>query len=81
MSPLGDHDVPTDHVQHEDKYKAPTHPHVRPLSLQDEGGRCESFLDSVGKNCHDFSYILYRCFGGFAGKLAIDLRGGDVGVS
>jgi len=31
----------------EDKHKAPTQPHIHPLSLQDGGGRFLSFPDSV----------------------------------
>jgi hypothetical protein len=41
---------------HEDKHKAPTHPHIRPLSLQDagdEGGHFQSLFYSVVKN-HQF---------------------------
>ena len=33
---------PTGSHPHQDKHKAPTHPHVRPLSLQD-GGRHSPF--------------------------------------
>ena len=34
--PLGHHVTPTELRCHEDKHKAPTHPHIHPLSLQDE---------------------------------------------
>src|SRR5258708_30487873 len=35
---------------HQDKHKAPTLLHVRPLSLQDGGRHSQSFPDSVGTN-------------------------------
>jgi hypothetical protein len=42
----------------EDGHKAPTLPHIRPLSLQDEGGRFLSSPDSVVKHHRDFYDIL-----------------------
>ncbi len=35
---------------HQDKHKAPTHPRIRPLSLQDDGVHFVSFPNLVGKN-------------------------------
>jgi len=37
----------------EDKHKAPTHPHIRPLSLQRWGGRSVPFPYSIVKNHQD----------------------------
>ena len=39
----------TESPSHQDKHKAPTLPHIHPLSLQDEGGGFVSLLHSVGK--------------------------------
>jgi hypothetical protein len=38
---------PKDPHPNEDKHKAPTHPRIHPLSLQDGGERFLSFPDSV----------------------------------
>jgi len=38
---------PGESSRNEDKHKAPALPHIRPLSLQDGGGRFLSFPDSV----------------------------------
>ena len=38
---------------HEDKHKAPTHPHIRPLSLQDGSERFRSLPYSVVKHHQD----------------------------
>jgi hypothetical protein len=44
--------IPNESACHEDKHKAPTRPHIHPLSLQDTGdagGRFQSLPYSVGK--------------------------------
>jgi len=44
---------PDESCCYEDKHKAPTRLRVRPLSLQDAGGRFLSLPDSVVKNHQD----------------------------
>src|SRR5579859_220446 len=44
---------------HEDRHRAPSHPNIHPLSLQDGGGCFVSFLDSV-VNIHQNCFVL--CF-------------------
>src|SRR5216684_1678679 len=44
---------------HQDKHQAPTLPHIRPLSLQDGGGRLPSFPYSV-VNIHQDAGIFYH---------------------
>src|SRR5581483_2401439 len=37
--PARHYEIPLESACHEDKHKAPTHPHIRPLSLQNRGER------------------------------------------
>src|SRR5260370_23647257 len=43
---MGHHHTPTESPCDEDKHKAPTHPHIHPLSLQDGGGHFPSLPHS-----------------------------------
>src|SRR5579872_5850505 len=47
--PARSHITPTDSPSDEDKHKSPSPPYIRPLSLQDGGGRFPSLCCSVAK--------------------------------
>ena len=50
---MGYHHTPGKSRCDEDKHKAPTLPHIRPLSLQDGGGHLKSLPDLVVKHYQD----------------------------
>ena len=50
---MGYHHTPGESRCDEDKHKAPTLPHIRPLSLQDGGGHFQSLPDLVVKHYQD----------------------------